>query len=84
MPPAGNPDDIGSAARRDIGAPEPTPALAREELDTSYICVVDSAGNAFSGTPSDGSAAGPVVPGLGIVPSTRGSQNWTDPEQSPA
>ena len=79
MPPAGSPEDLGLSAVPDTEAPAPKPALAREELDTSYICVVDSAGNAFSGTPSDGSTAGPVVPGLGIVPSTRGSQNWTDP-----
>ncbi|WP_108662889.1 gamma-glutamyltransferase family protein [Acuticoccus kandeliae] len=49
------------------------------QLDTSYICVVDSAGNAFSATPSDSSVGAPVIPGLGFVPSTRGSQSWTDP-----
>jgi gamma-glutamyltranspeptidase/glutathione hydrolase len=51
------------------------------ELDTSYICAVDRHGNAFSATPSDGSAAAPVVPGLGFVPSPRGVQNWTDPKE---
>jgi len=49
------------------------------ELDTSYVCVVDRHGNAFSATPSDGPAGGPVVPGLGFVVSGRGVQSFTDP-----
>lgn len=80
MAPAGDPW-TGAAVRGGAnGNPQETPELAREELDTSYICVVDSQGNAFSGTPSDGSTSAPVVPGLGIVVSSRGSQNWTDPD----
>jgi gamma-glutamyltranspeptidase/glutathione hydrolase len=47
--------------------------------DTSYVCVVDRFGNAFSATPSDGSYASPVIPGLGIVPSERGLQSRPDP-----
>lgn len=54
-------------------------ALPRVEADTSYCCVVDRWGNAFSATPSDGSWNSPVVPGLGIVPSGRGSQSRPDP-----
>jgi gamma-glutamyltranspeptidase/glutathione hydrolase len=49
------------------------------EADTSYCAVVDRWGNAFSATPSDGSYASPVVPGLGIIPSNRGSQSRPDP-----
>jgi len=49
------------------------------EADTSYVCVVDRWGNAFSATPSDGSWNVPVVPGLGIVASARGSQSRPDP-----
>ena len=48
--------------------------------DTSYVCAVDSEGNAFSATPSDFMGEVPVVPGLGIFISGRGSQSWLDPE----
>jgi gamma-glutamyltranspeptidase/glutathione hydrolase len=54
-------------------------ALPKVEADTSYCCVVDRWGNAFSATPSDGSGNVPVVPGLGITPSGRGSQSRADP-----
>jgi len=54
-------------------------AALRPEADTSYVCVVDRWGNAFSATPSDSSNTSPVVPGLGIVPSFRGSQSRPDP-----
>ena len=53
--------------------------LPKVEADTSYCCVVDRWGNAFSATPSDGSWNVPVVPGLGIAPSGRGSQSRPDP-----
>jgi gamma-glutamyltranspeptidase/glutathione hydrolase len=52
--------------------------LPKVEADTSYCCVVDRWGNAFSATPSDGSGNVPVVPGLGITPSGRGSQSRPD------
>jgi gamma-glutamyltranspeptidase/glutathione hydrolase len=61
-------------------SPESSDAeLPKVESDTSYVCVVDRWGNAFSATPSDGSSTAPVVPGLGIVPSARGSQSRPDP-----
>lgn len=47
--------------------------------DTSYVCVVDRWGNAFSATPSDGAYEAPVVPGTGVVPSMRGAQSRPDP-----
>jgi len=43
--------------------------------DTSYVAVIDSAGNMFSATPSDTSADAVVIPGTGICPSSRGSQS---------
>jgi gamma-glutamyltranspeptidase/glutathione hydrolase len=48
--------------------------------DTTYLCVVDADGNAFSATPSDTLDDGPIVPGLGIVISPRGHQSRLDPE----
>jgi gamma-glutamyltranspeptidase/glutathione hydrolase len=50
--------------------------------DTSYVCVVDAKGNVMSATPSDSSWDGPVIPGLGFVPSTRGSQSFANPEHA--
>jgi gamma-glutamyltranspeptidase/glutathione hydrolase len=47
--------------------------------DTSYVCVIDRWGNAFSATPSDDSSDSPVIPGTGFVPSSRGSQSRPDP-----
>ncbi len=60
---------------------QPSVAVGEPGLpgDTSYVCVVDSKGNAFSATPSDVSWESPVIPGLGLCPSSRGSQSWGDP-----
>lgn len=44
--------------------------------DTSYLCVIDRDGNVFSATPSDVSNTAPVIPGTGVVVSSRGSQGW--------
>ena len=78
MPPAGSAEDLKLAPPN-----RPLPRAERvwnpPELDTSYLCVVDRRGNVFSATPSDGSFSGPVVPGLGICASPRGSQSWADP-----
>ncbi|RAI58236.1 gamma-glutamyltransferase family protein [Roseicella frigidaeris] len=57
----------------------PGRAIPPVEADTSYCAVVDRWGNAFSATPSDGSWNAPVVPGLGLIPSSRGSQSRPDP-----
>ena len=79
MPPAGDVKDFPRATP----LPEPTRGEPAPLADTSYACVIDRQGNAFSTTPSDGSSATPVIPGTGLCPSSRGSQSWTDPE-SPA
>lgn len=50
-----------------------------KEGGTSYVCVIDRWGNAFSATPSDGASTSPVIPGTGIVPSLRGLQSRPDP-----
>ena len=54
-------------------------SLERAEIDTSYVCVIDAQGNAFSATPSDVAADTPIIPGTGIAPSSRGSQSWAVP-----
>ncbi len=48
------------------------------DSDTSYTCVIDRWGNAFSATPSDTLPTSPIVPGLGFILSSRGSQSWLD------
>ncbi len=77
MPPPGDPRNQGDA--RLAPMPVPEPADKTPLGDTSYACVVDRHGNAFSVTPSDGSNKSPLVPGLGIVCSGRGTQSWADP-----
>jgi len=44
--------------------------------DTTYCCVIDSASNVFSATPSDASYDAELIPGTGMVASGRGSQSW--------
>jgi gamma-glutamyltranspeptidase/glutathione hydrolase len=80
MPLAGDPWPYqGGVSPRERMA-EPEPVAGRLQADTSYICVLDRWGNAFSATPSDGIAGAPVVSGLGFMMSARGSQTWLDPE----
>jgi len=61
-----------------VAIPQPHPTAAQVTYDTSYVCVVDEYGNAFSATPSDLNKEAPVVPGLGFIVSPRGSQSWLD------
>jgi gamma-glutamyltranspeptidase / glutathione hydrolase len=56
----------------------PSPSDGEVEPDTSYVCVVDRWGNAFSATPSDGVTGSPLVEGLGFIISSRGMQSWLD------
>ena len=72
MPPAGE-----AGARRET-APV-AGGSSDDALDTSYVAVVDEAGNGFSATPSDPNVDSPVVAGVGCVVSPRGSQGWLDP-----
>jgi gamma-glutamyltranspeptidase/glutathione hydrolase len=77
MPPAGDPDTLAQLKHRCVPAPEPDDAPGPG--DTSYLCVIDRHGNAFSATPSDGSDKTPIIPGVGILCSGRGTQSWSDP-----
>src|SRR5437879_11927614 len=85
MPPAGDPDRFDAVRRREAAMPlaggsHPTPDGTTDALDTSYVAVVDEAGNGFSATPSDPNVDSPVVAGVGGVVSPRGSQGWLDDE----
>lgn len=62
----------------------PAPSTGPIEPDTSYLCVVDKDGNAFSATPSDGATNAPLVDGLGFIISSRGMQSWLDPRHPAA
>jgi gamma-glutamyltranspeptidase/glutathione hydrolase len=72
------PPPIGSSAAATLPL-APAGGDLEPAVDTSYVCVIDRWGNAFSATPSDGAYASPVIPGTGIVPSARGMQSRPDP-----
>lgn len=79
MPPAG---DCGrETARSSSGIMDRSEVLP---LDTSYLCVADAAGNLFSATPSDSALETPLVPGLGLIISSRGMQSWLNPGHASA
>ena len=84
MPPAGDPwsllPDAGAGRPAAGAAPAPAGRPGPIEGDTSYVCVVDAAGNGFSATPSDSVFGSPVIPGLGFAVSSRGTQTWLDPQ----
>lgn len=80
MPPSGDPRPYSAlGASLDVSPREPALVSAPPGPDTAYVCVVDRWGNAFSATPSDSALSSPLVPGLGIPLSSRGSQGWLDP-----
>ena len=78
MPPMGEPwpHQGGRAERGAVLTPTARPGPT--EPDTSYACVIDQWGNAFSATPSDGIGSSPMVPGLGMIISSRGTQTWLE------
>jgi len=47
--------------------------------DTIYACAADRFGNAYSATLSDTSYDGPMIPGMGLSVSSRGSQSRIEP-----
>ncbi len=73
--------DAGKAVP-EMPQPGDVPAMIGVPGDTSYACAVDRKGNVMSVTTSDSSWDGPVIPGLGFVPSTRGSQSFANPEHA--
>ncbi len=83
MPPPGALGRGGRAFAPSKGDPSPgSGQRPSPEPDTSYVAVADRFGNLFSATPSDGSSTAPVVPGTGLVPSSRGSQSRPDPRHA--
>jgi gamma-glutamyltranspeptidase/glutathione hydrolase len=80
MPEAGDPWPFQDGAKQSRGNRVDAPRAFRAKVDpdTSYLCVVDEAGNAFSATPSDGVTNTPVIPGLGFIVSGRGGQSCVD------
>ncbi len=80
MPEPGDPRKFQPGDGAPAGARRAAPRAFRAKVDpdTSYLCVVDEAGNAFSATPSDGVTNTPVVPGLGFIVSGRGGQSWVE------
>ncbi|MCH9669870.1 MAG: gamma-glutamyltransferase [Gammaproteobacteria bacterium] len=79
MPPAGDWQQLGLAHEPPVfKTNQPASGVDSAALDTTYLCIVDKAGNVFSATPSDGSYNGGIVPGLGFVVSGRGTQSWTE------
>jgi gamma-glutamyltranspeptidase/glutathione hydrolase len=81
MPPPGDPRQ-GQAVLH--GARVPVVALGdavpeHESAGTSYFGVIDKDGNIFSCTPSEGAKSGPIVPGVGMAISLRGSQSKVQP-----
>ena len=72
MPPHGLPE-LGQRRTNAVASTNPS---GPHDVDTSYTCVVDRWGNAFSATPSDSNLRNPLVPGLGFSLSGRGTQSW--------
>ena len=67
--------DAERAAPAPRSFPEPVADPRAASADTSHVCVIDGAGMMFAATPSDTSSDTEVIPGLGICPSSRGSQS---------
>jgi gamma-glutamyltranspeptidase/glutathione hydrolase len=78
MPPPGDPGAV--LATRNANPPTATQNGAPGEGDTGHVAVTDRWGNVFAATTSDTYMWSPVIPGLGIPPSGRGIQSFTDPE----
>ena len=82
MPPPGEPWAYQGVTDRALAEQRLLPVPGDTEQDTSYTSVVDQWGNAFSATPSDGLYGSPIVPGLGFLLSSRGTQSWLDPNHA--
>ena len=82
MPVAGDPWAYQLGGARPASVPQPTAVPGDLQSDTSYLCVVDCWGNAFSATPSDGVGSTPLVPRPWLYPFQPGQPDVAGP-QSP-
>ena len=80
MPLSGDPWPHQGMSARNGHPARPDLVAGGLPADTSYASVVDRWGNAFSATPSDSFGTSPIIPGLGFIASSRGSQTWLDPD----
>ena len=75
LPAGGNPEGTPATA----GSHQPVYSAARGKVETSpdtiYAAVMDKYGNAYSATLSDTTYDAPVIPGTGLVFSSRGQQS---------
>jgi len=67
------------APRASIGLPPSSSGKVPVPADTIYACATDRQGNVYSATLSDTTYDNPMVPGLGLSISSRGSQSRLDP-----
>ena len=84
MPLAGDPWPHQGMPARNGHPSRPDLVAGGLPADTSYASVVDRWGNVFSATPSDSFGTSPIIPGLGFIASSRGSQTWLDPQHPSA
>ncbi len=79
LPAGGNPEGVPATA----GSHQPVYSAARGKVETSpdtiYAAVMDKYGNAYSATLSDTTYDAPVIPGTGLVFSSRGQQSRLTP-----
>jgi len=59
--------------------PEAAGGKVPPPADTIYACAADAMGNAYSATLSDTTFDSPMIPGMGLCLSSRGSQSRLDP-----
>ncbi len=78
MPAPGDPWAFQTKKKKVCQSRKLSANVGRLEQDTSYTCVVDRWGNSFSATPSDAVFGSPIVPGLGLIISSRGTQSWLE------
>lgn len=79
MPEPGNPEDEKAAPAGADRVHSTTQAKTGTAPDTIYASVMDRYGNAYSATLSDTTFDSPVIPGTGLVMSTRGHQSRLTP-----